>query len=123
MQTEGKVKGIYIAEKKYDLVWLTDAKTKSAESLNYFKFAGLLTQAFTEKQRNIILEEINCFRKVILDFDKQIAKKVIDKEPNYLDSMKSFFSSKYIQNQLDDPFADSIDIYKAEESIKGGFNI
>ena len=123
MLNDSKVKGIYIVEKKYDLVWLTDAKTKAVESLNYFTFSGILTQAFTEKQRKIILEEINCFRKVILDFDKGIAKKVIDKEPNYLDSMKSFFSPKYIQNQLDDPFADSIDMYNTEESIKGGFSI
>ena len=118
-----KVKGIYVVEKKYDLVWLTNAKTKSNESINYFTFSGLLTQAFTEKQKNIILEEINCFRKVILDFDKGIAKKIIDKEPNYLESMKPFFTAKYIQNQLDDPFAESIDLYKPEESLKGGFSI
>lgn len=118
-----KVKGIYLVEKKYDLVWLTNAKTKSNESINYFTFAGLLTQAFTEKQKNIILEEINCFRKVILDFDKGIAKKIVDKEPNYIESMKPFFTAKYIQNQLDDPFAESIDMYKPEESLKGGFSI
>ena len=45
-----KVKGIYLVEKKYDLVWLTNAKTKSNESINYFTFSSLLTQAFTEKQ-------------------------------------------------------------------------
>lgn len=123
MQVGGKVKGIYIAEKKYDLVWLTDAKTKSIESLNYFKFSGILTQAFTEKQRAIILEELNCFRKVIIDFDRQVAKKILDKEPNYLENMKQFFSPKFIQNQLDDPFADSIDMYKPNESTKGGFSI
>lgn len=118
-----KVKGIYLVEKKYDLVWLTNAKTKSNESINYFTFSSLLTQAFTEKQKNIILEEINCFRKVILDFDKGIAKKIVDKEPNYIESMKPFFTAKYIQNQLDDPFAESIDMYKPEESLKGGFSI
>jgi len=117
---DNKVKGIYIVEKKYDLVWLTDGKTKSTESLNYFKFSSLLTQAFTEKQIKIILEEINCFRKVILDFDKGIAKKIIDKEPNYTDAMKPFFKPNYIQNQLDDPFNDSIDMYNPEESLKGG---
>ena len=60
---------------------------------------------------------------MILDFDKGIAKKIVDKEPNYIESMKSFFTAKYIQNQLDDPFAESIDMYKPEESLKGGFSI
>ena len=115
-----KVKGIYTVEKKYDLIWLTDARSKATESLNYFKFAGLLTQSFTEKQAKIILEELNCARKVILDFDKGIAKKIIDKDVNFIEAMKPYFSPSYIQNQLDDPFNDSIDLYNTEDSKKGG---
>lgn len=115
-----KVKGIYTVEKKYDLIWLTDARSKAIESLNYFKFAGLLTQSFTEKQSKIILEELNCARKVILDFDKGIAKKIIDKDVNFIEAMKPYFSPSYIQNQLDDPFNDSIDLYNTEDSKKGG---
>lgn len=115
-----KIKGIYIVEKKYDLIWLTNATTKGIESMDYFKFSNLLTQAFTEKQKNIILEELNCMRKVILDFDKNIAKKIQDKDVNFLDSMKSFFNAKYIQTQLDDPFNNSIDIYNPKESKEGG---
>lgn len=115
-----KIKGIYIVEKKYDLIWLTNVTTKVIESMDYFKFSNLLTQAFTEKQKNIILEELNCMRKVILDFDKNIAKKIQDKDVNFLDSMKSFFNAKYIQTQLDDPFNNSIDIYNPKESKEGG---
>ena len=123
IENSNKVRGVYAAEKKYDLVWLTNANTKSAEPVDYFKFSGLLTQAFTDRQRKIILEELNCMRKVILDFDKGVAKKVIDKDPNFMESMLPFFSPKYIQNQLDDPFNDSIDMYKPDESIKGGFSV
>ena len=115
-----KIKGIYIVEKKYDLIWLTNVTTKVIESMDYFKFSNLLTQAFTEKQKNIILEELNCMRKVILDFDKNIAKKIQDKDVNFLDSMKSFFNAKYIRTQLDDPFNNSIDIYNPKESKEGG---
>ena len=123
MLNDSKVKGVYLAEKKYDLIWLTDAKTKASESVDYFKFAGLLTQAFKEKQKAIILDELNCMRKGILDFDKGIAKKVVDKMPDFMDGIKPFFSPKFIQQQLDDPFNDSIDMYNPEESKKGGFSI
>lgn len=123
IENNNKVRGVYTAEKKYDLVWLTNANTKSAETVNYFKFSSLLIQAFTDRQCKIILEELNCMRKVILDFDKGVAKKVVDKDPNFMESMLPFFSPKGIQNQLDDPFSDSIDIYKPDESIKGGFSV
>ena len=123
IENSNKVRGVYAVEKKYNLVWLTNANTKSSESVDYFKFSNLLTQAFTNRQRNVILEELNCMRKVILDFDKGVAKKVIDKDPNFMESMLPFFSPKYIQNQLDDPFNDSIDMYKPDESIKGGFSV
>ena len=120
MTDSDKIKGIYIAEKKYELVWLTDAKSKNSQSLNYFKFAGLLTQAFTERQIKIILEEINCARKVIVDFDKGVAKKIVDKDVDFADTMKRYFNPSYIQSQLDDPFNDSINIYDPEDSQKGG---
>ena len=123
IENSNKVRVVYAVEKKYNLVWLTNANTKSSESVDYFKFSSLLTQAFTDRQRNVILEELNCMRKVILDFDKGVAKKVIDKDPNFMESMLPFFSPKYIQNQLDDPFSDSIDMYKSDESIKGGFSV
>lgn len=120
MLDNAKIKGIYTVEKKYELIWLTDARSKSSESLNYFKFAALLTQAFTEKQIKIILDELNCSRKVILDFDKGVAKKIIDKDVNFVEAMKPYFNPSYIQGQLDNPFENTIDLYNSEESEKGG---
>ena len=121
--SENKVRGVYTAEKKYEKIWLTDAKTKSEETLDYFYFSSLLTQAFSEKQRKVILEELNCMRKVILDFDNGIAKKIVDKDTDFMEGIKPFFSPKYITQQLDDPFNDSINMYKPEESKEGGFSI
>ena len=109
-----KVKGIYTVEKKYDLVWLKEAGTESNQSMNYFNFEKILYQAFTDNQIKVILDEINCMRKVILDFDKGVAKKVIDKDPNFLEAMLPYFNAKRIQQQLDDPFAEEYNAYIRE---------
>ena len=115
-----QVKGVYSVEKKYDLIWLTNGKTKQTESMKYFDFEKILHQSFTEKQIINILDEINCMRKVILDFDKGIAKKVIDKDYNFIQAMNAYFDPKKIQNQLDN-FDEEIDVYNQDDTEKGGY--
>ena len=120
--TETNIKGIYKVEKKYDLIWLKDSKTNTSQSIDYFKFESFLHQKFNEKQIETILDEINCMRSVILDFDKGIAKKIIDKDYDFKQALTPLFNAKRIQQELEDPFADEINIYEPTDSKKGGFS-
>ena len=123
MLDNSTIKGVYLVEKKYDLIWLKDSKSNNIETTKYFTFESYLHQKFDENKIAVILEELNCDRKVIVDFDKGIAKKVIDKDYDFIKTMQPFFNAKYIQQQLDDPFSEQLDMYDPSNSKKGGFSI
>lgn len=115
------IKGVYKVEKKYDLIWLKDGKTNTSQSLDYFKFEGFLHQKFTDKQIEVILDELNCMRSVILDFDNGIAKKIIDKDYDFKQVLTPLFNAKRIQQELMDPFIEEINLYDPNDTQKGGF--
>lgn len=111
MEKNKAISGIYIIEKKYELIWLTNKVTKSSETLSYFTFRNLLFQSFNEDTIKKILEVLNCEEKLLIDFDKDTVKRIIVKDRPFIESMNKYFSVKAAQEWLDN-LEDENDLYK-----------
>lgn len=98
---EKTLKGIHIVEKKWSLIWLNDKEKQTTQTMDYFDFAAILHQSFTEEQIKKILEELNCERKLLIDFDKEKVKIVTVKEEPFINQMKLYMNSKCVQDDLD----------------------
>lgn len=86
------IEGIYIVEKKFDLIWLKNKITESNQTLSYDNFRTLLLQSFTEDQIKKILESINSSEKLLIDFDKNKVKKVVLKDEPFVHTMKKYMN-------------------------------
>jgi len=107
------ITGIYLVEKKWDLIWLKNKVLNIEETLNYFKFETLLFQTFEKPYIIKILDAINCEKKLIIDFDKAIVKIVEEKPIDYYQEMTKYFNPTVVQDWLE-----GIDIDNEEELYK-----
>lgn len=89
--TNRVITGIYLVEKKWDLIWLKNKIEDKEETLPYFKFQNFLYQSFDEDYIKKILEAINCEKKLLIDFDKSVVKIVVEKEQPFIKTMTPFF--------------------------------
>ena len=93
------IEGVYIAEKKFDLIWLKNKITESNQTLGYDQFRTLLFQSFTEDQIKKILEAINSSEKLLIDFDKSKVKKVVLKDEPFLKTMNKYMNATAAEEQ------------------------
>ena len=100
---EKVLKGIYIVEKKWSLIWLNDKEKQTTQTLDYFNFKALLYQSFTEEQIKKILEELDCERKLLIDFDKEKVKIINQKEESFINQMTLYMNPNFIQDSIDNP--------------------
>lgn len=94
------IDGIWIVEKKYDLIWLKDTKNNISQTLNYFKFQNILYQDFTEDQVKKIMESLNCEEKLLIDFSKEKVKKIELKDIPFTEHMKTFMNANAAEQNL-----------------------
>ena len=100
---EKVLKDIYIVEKKWSLIWLNDKEKQTIQTLDYFDFKALLYQSFTEEQIKKILEELDCEKKLLIDFNKEKVKIINQKEEPFINQMKLYMNPNFIQDSIDNP--------------------
>lgn len=106
-----ELSGIYLAYKKWELVWLENKLLNQKNSFNYFVFEKLIHKSFPHDMCEKILEHINCGdRKVALDFDKKEAKVILQKDEPFENVLKPYFDPKFIANTIENP-EEYIDLY------------
>lgn len=99
--TDKVIRGIYIVEKKYEKIRLTNKIEEKQTYMDYFKFHNLLFQSFNEDYIKKILNALNSEKKLLIDFDKDIVKQIVDKEPKFEDNFSKYFSAAAAQGWLD----------------------
>jgi len=113
-----KLNGIFLVQRGYENTVVLDNKEHTQQStIDYFVFKDYLLKSFDIEKTNKILENLNCSKKVIIDFDKNIAKVVIEKDYDFNKAMNVYFDPKYIEAELNGFGMES------EEDIYSGFQL
>lgn len=95
------ITGIYLIYIRWDLIWFENKVLNKSFTMKDYELRALLLSHFDEDYTNKILESINKYEKVIIDFDKNSVKRVIEKEVPFIDIMKKYFSTKNLEQQFD----------------------
>ena len=99
-----KLKGIYLAYKRWELMWLENKELDQKTSFKYFDFEKIINMNFPIDMAKKILEHINCGdRKVILDFDNKKAKVVLTKDEPFENALKQYFDPNFIAKTIENP--------------------
>ena len=108
---QNDINGIFILKREFgNNVSLLNTATKNLEYVDYFEFKTLLEKKFGLERAKNILETINCYNKVILDFDKAIAKLIKDKPCDFNKVINSYLTTKNIEIEYDNNTFDFDDI-------------
>ena len=94
------IEGVWIVDKRYDLIWLRNDINKISQTLNYFNFETLLFQSFDSDQVKKIMEAINCEEKLLIDFDKSKVKKIELKNEPFINYMKNFMNANAAEMEI-----------------------
>lgn len=95
------ISGIYLAKRDLwnNIIILQDAQ-KTTTRLDYFKFKNELSKKFGLDKSEKILDRLNCGESIIIDFDKNIAKRVIEKEFNFETTLRSYLTAEFVENLI-----------------------
>jgi len=95
------IHGVYIVEKKFGVMFLIDKINKLEQAVEYFKFEGTLFQSFDEDTIKKIMEALNCGEKLLIDFDKDVVKRIVKEDEPFIKSMTKEFKAQTVQDWLD----------------------
>lgn len=101
MENNKLISGIYLVYIRWDLIWFENKIKNESFTVKYPELQALLLQHFDSDYCKKILESINKFEKVIIDFDKDIVRKVIEKDIPYTEDMKKYFTASYVADNYD----------------------
>lgn len=101
--------GVYLVEKKWGLIWLTNKVKHINETIKYEKFYVILLQTFGIDYTKKILEALSEEKKLIIDFDNEKVKVVAKKDSPFHQSLSFYFNPNTVQNQIDT--GEPVDIY------------
>lgn len=114
---ENNIKGVFLLRRDYgNNVSLQNKDTKEQTIMDYFEFKDKLAFNFPIEKIDIILEHINCGRKIILDFDKKIAKLVVEKDYDFKRALDIYFNPSNVESELNNPF-DNEEIYSRFQTL------
>lgn len=107
-----KLEGLFVVKKGFgNTVILENKKLNSQKTLDYFEFKDSLFQSFSPETIDKLLDKINCSEKVIIDFDKKVAKLIVDKDIDFNKVLKQQMNAKTIENIIFDiNYGDSTEI-------------
>lgn len=106
---QNNISGIFILQRPLfvNKVSLVNTKTKELEIVDYFEFEKILKNIFDLDKVNKILDCINNYEKVLIDFNKKIAKLITTKDCDFNNILQSSLNAKTVAMDLEDSFYDS----------------
>lgn len=111
------IKGIFLISRAWgNNVNLENVNTQALEIMDYFLFKNNLMFYFPLEKVEVILDHINCGRKVLIDFDKEIAKLIVEKDFDFKKALDIYFDPKNVESELNNPFDDP-DIYSRFQEL------
>lgn len=114
---ENNIKGIFLLRRDYgNNVSLQNKDTNEQTIMDYFVFKDKLIFNFPKEKVDIILDHINCGRKIIIDFDKKIAKLIVEKDFDFKKALDIYFDPKNVESELNNPFEDE-DVYSRFQNL------
>lgn len=97
---QNNITGVFILKREFgNNVSLLNTKTNSLEYIDYFKFKQILERSYGIERSNKILENINCYNKVILDFEKNVAKLIKDKDFDFKKVISGYMTPEHVENE------------------------
>lgn len=95
------ISGIYLTKRDLwnNIIILQDAQ-KTTTRLDYFKFKTELSKKFGLDKSEKILDRLNCGELIIIDFDKNIAKLVIEKEFDFETTIRNYLTTEFVENLI-----------------------
>jgi hypothetical protein len=95
------ISGIYLTKRDLwnNIIILQDAQ-KTTTRLDYFKFKTELSKKFGLDKSEKILDRLNCGELIIIDFDKNIAKLVIEKEVDFETTIRNYLTAEFVENLI-----------------------
>lgn len=95
------ISGIYLTKRDLwnNIIILQDAQ-KTTTRLDYFKFKNELSKKFGLDKSEKILDRLNCGELIIIDFDKSIAKRVVEKEFNFETTLRSYLTAEFVESLI-----------------------
>lgn len=95
------ISGIYLTKRDLwnNIIILQDAQ-KTTTRLDYFKFKTELSKKFGLDKSEKILDRLNCGELIIIDFDKSIAKLVIEKEFDFETTIRNYLTAEFVENLI-----------------------
>ena len=103
------ISGIYMVYIRWDLIWFENRVLNKVFTVKEYELHAILLKHFDSDYCEKILESIHKYEKVIIDFDQNIVKKVIEKDVPFIDNMKQYFSASNLEYNFN-PETRSIDL-------------
>ena len=119
MQKEiNNINGIFIIKRDYgNTVSLFNKLTNSQEIVDYFAFEAKLPMYFNKETVKKILDHINNYRKVLIDFDKKIARVIVEKDYDFKKVIYSYMNAGVVESDLNDPTLTEDEIYSKFQQL------
>lgn len=117
MINNNQIQGIFIIKREFgNNVALINKVTSETTIMDYFEFEKKLKLVFDIDKAIKILDNINCSRKVLIDFDKKIAKLIVEKDIDFNSFLMSYLTAKNVETELSNPFEDD-EIYSRFQTL------
>ena len=119
MQKEiNDITGIFIVKRGYEnTVELINKSTNYQEVVDYFAFKKKLPTYFDQSTVNKILDHINCYRRLLIDFDKKIARLITEKDYDFSKAINAYMTPQAVENDLLDPTLSEDEIYSKFQQL------
>lgn len=102
---QNNIKGVFVLKRAFgNNVSLFNVETKASTTENYFDFKNVLIRIYGIKRADNILDNINCYRKVLLDFNNNTAKLFVEKDADFNQVIKDYMKPENIAAEYENLF-------------------
>ncbi len=95
------INGVYLVKRDlWNNIIILENDQKVLTRLDYFQFQMSLMRIFEKEKADKILDRLNCGESVIIDFDKKIAKLIVDKPVDFTLPLREQLSAEFLEDLI-----------------------